>query len=150
MRFSDRTEEELQINLTPLIDVVFLLLIFFMVSTTFSKESQLRIQLPEASVDVEKPAGDNLLEINIGADGAYAIRGPGEDRAKQLINTSQQSLERALRLAAADRADLITVIRADRRTPHESVIRAMDSSRRLGYMHITFSTQQDDGKDEPQ
>ncbi|MDH3688158.1 MAG: biopolymer transporter ExbD [Gammaproteobacteria bacterium] len=148
MRFTDRTEEELQINLTPLIDVVFLLLIFFMVSTTFSKESQLRIQLPEASVDSERTQGDNLLEINIGSDGQYAIRGPTEDKAKQLANTTPQSLRRALKLAAGGRADLITVIRADRRTPHEAVIRAMDTSRRLGYTNVTFATQQDDGKDQ--
>lgn len=147
MRFSDHTDEELQINLTPLIDVVFLLLIFFMVSTTFSKESQLRIQLPEASVDLEKPQGDNLLEISIAVDGTYAIRGPGEDKAQQLVNTNQDSLQRALKLAAGGRTELVTIIRADRRTPHESVIRAMDTSRKLGYIHITFATQQDDSKD---
>lgn len=147
MKFSDHTDEELQINLTPLIDVVFLLLIFFMVSTTFSKESQLRIQLPEASVELEKPQGDNLLEISIAVDGTYAIRGPGEDKAQQLVNTHRDSLQRALKLAAGGRTELITIIRADRRTPHESVIRAMDTSRKLGYTHITFATQQDDGKD---
>lgn len=142
MKFKDSDDEDLQINLTPLIDVVFLLLIFFMVSTTFSKESQLRIKLPEASAEAVQNAQDNILLIEIGESGAYAIKGPGEKRAKQLLNTNFDTLRRAMQVAMKDRSDLITVIRADRRTPHEAVISAMDASRRLGLVHITFSTQQ--------
>ncbi len=141
MRFSDRDGDDANINLTPLIDVVFLLLIFFMVSTTFSKESQLKIQLPQSS-DQPSQAQDNLLEIQISAKGTYAVKGPDDDTAKQLINTTRETLTRAMKQATQGRKELVTVIRADRRTPHESVITAMDITRRLGYTNITFATQQ--------
>ena len=142
MKFKDNYDEDLQINLTPLIDVVFLLLIFFMVSTTFSKESQLRIKLPESSAEAVQKVQDNILQIEIGKLGTYAIRGPGEKSAKQLLNTDFDTLLRALRAAKKGRTDLVTVIRADRKTPHEAVISAMDASRKWGLLHITFSTQQ--------
>ncbi len=142
MRFSDRTEEETHINLTPLIDVVFLLLIFFMVSTTFSKETQLRIKLPESSEDIQQEQQSNVVEIQISGDGVFAVKGPDDASAKQLVNTSRDTLRRAVMAATAGHEELVTVIRADRRTPHESVIQAMDIARRLGLTQITFATQQ--------
>ena len=143
MKFSDRRveDDELGINLTPLIDVVFLLLIFFMVSTTFSKESQLNIQLPEASA-ARTENQPNAVLIEISGDGAYAIKGPEDVDPKRLVDTETETLMRALKLAAdTGDKDLVTVIRADKRTPHEAVVRAMDASRRLGLLKITFSTQ---------
>ncbi|MDH3637507.1 MAG: biopolymer transporter ExbD [Gammaproteobacteria bacterium] len=142
MKFSDRQEEETHINLTPLIDVVFLLLIFFMVSTTFSKESQLRIRLPESSDQKQTEQETQFLEIEISADGVFAIKGPNDEKARELINTTRDTLRRALAEAAGGDTELVTLIRADRRTPHESVIQAMDMARRLGYTDITFATQQ--------
>lgn len=142
MRFSDREEDDVQINLTPLIDVVFLLLIFFMVSTTFSKESELRIQLPESSDEPVEERPNPVLEVEISAEGAYAVKGPEDDSAQQLLDTDRQTLYRALAAAGGNRSDLVTVIRADRETPHESVVRAMDMARRLGHTDITFATQQ--------
>lgn len=141
MKFSDREEEEIQINLTPLIDVVFLLLIFFMVSTTFSKESELRIQLPESSDEPVEQRQNPVLEVEISKDGAYAVKGPADEAAKQLLGSDRQALYRALAAAGGNRTDLVTVIRADRQTPHESVVRAMDIARRLGHTNITFATQ---------
>lgn len=142
MKFQDRTDEEVQLNLTPLIDVVFLLLIFFMVSTTFSKESQLRIKLPEASATEQLDETQRILEIEINISGLYAIKGPADTKARQLLRSQAVDLRRAIRLAAGGEPDLVVVIRADRKTPHEAVIRALDASRRLGYTHITFATQQ--------
>lgn len=143
MRFSDRKDEETSINLTPLIDVVFLLLIFFMVSTTFSKESQLRIQLPESSEEPVEQQTSSLLEIEISSKGVYAVKGPGDAKAKQLLNANRETLRRAImsEIQRDPDAEVITVIRADRQTPHESVITAMDVSRRLGLTNITFATQ---------
>ena len=141
MRFSDHKEEETTINLTPLIDVVFLLLIFFMVSTTFSKESQLRIKLPESSEEPVEQQQAKLLEIEISAKGVYAVKGPSEAKAKQLLNTSRETLRRAIMAEIQGNDNVVTVIRADRKTPHESVITAMDVSRRLGLTDITFATQ---------
>ena len=149
MKFTDRNEEETQINLTPLIDVVFLLLIFFMVSTTFSRESQLRIQLPESSDQPQQEQQTGMLEIEISAEGVYAVKGPEDKKAQRLVNTSRETLYRALLTAVDTQRELITVIRADRRTPHESVITAMDMARRVGQTNITFATQKvfdDNGK----
>jgi len=141
MKFSDRNQdEELGINLTPLIDVVFLLLIFFMVSTTFTKESQLSIQLPEAS-EARTEQQPKMLLIEISGDGSFAVKGPDEAEAKRLIDTEPMTVMNAIKHAAGNADGLVTVIRADKRTPHESVVRAMDASRRLGYLKITFSTQ---------
>lgn len=142
MKFSDREEDDVQINLTPLIDVVFLLLIFFMVSTTFSKESELRIRLPESSDEPIEERRNPVLEVEISAKGVYAVKGPDDESARQLLDTGRETLYRALASATGNRTDLVTVIRADRRTPHESVVQAMDIARRLGHTDITFATQQ--------
>ena len=142
MKFSDHKEEETTINLTPLIDVVFLLLIFFMVSTTFSKESQLRIKLPESSNEPVEQQQTQVLEIEISAKGVYAVKGPKEAAAKQLLNENPETLRRAIINVTKSESDVVLMIRADRQTPHQSVIRAMDISRRLGITNITFATQQ--------
>jgi len=142
MRFRPRTDEDPQLNITPLIDVVLLLLVFFMVSTTFSRESRLAIELPEAgapdSVQEQRP-----LEVEISADGRYAIRGPAEPELRTLRSSDTETLRRALQQAMGGDRELVTVIRADRATPHEAVVRVMDTARRLGITHLTFATQVD-------
>lgn len=144
MRFSDRKDEQddIEINMAPVIDVVFLLLIFFAVATTFSMESEIRIRLPESSDQSIQERQDPVLVVEISAKGDYAVRGPDDDAAKPLLNSDRATLYRALATASGDRADLVTVIRADRRSPYESVIRAMDIVRLLGHADITFATQQ--------
>ena len=145
MKFSRSPQEEVTINLTPLIDIVFLLLIFFMVSTTFSKESQLRIRLPDASPDAEVEQRPSRLVVAITASGDYSIRGPNESTGHHLLSRERSVLVQAMAKAKAKVAqgadDLVVVIRADRKTPHEAVVRAMDVARKLGLVRITFSTQ---------
>ena len=145
MKFSRSPQEEVTINLTPLIDIVFLLLIFFMVSTTFSKESQLRIRLPDASPDTEVEQRPSRLVVAITASGDYSIRGPNESTGHHLLSRERAVLAQAMAKAKAKVAqgadDLVVVIRADRKTPHEAVVRAMDVARKLGLVRITFSTQ---------
>jgi len=143
MKFSRSPQEEVTINLTPLIDIVFLLLIFFMVSTTFSKESQLRIRLPDASPDAEVEQRPSRLVIAITASGDYSIRGPNESTGHHLLSRERSVLAQAMAKAkvAQGTDDLVVVIRADRKTPHEAVVRAMDVARKLGLVRITFSTQ---------
>lgn len=145
MKFSRSPQEEVTINLTPLIDIVFLLLIFFMVSTTFSKESQLRIRLPDASPDTEVEQRPSRLVVAITASGDYSIRGPNESTGHHLLSRERSVLAQAMAKAKAKVAqgadDLVVVIRADRKTPHEAVVRAMDVARKLGLVRITFSTQ---------
>jgi biopolymer transport protein ExbD len=104
--------EEISVNLTPLIDVVFLLLIFFMVTTTFRDESEIEIDLPQAS---EKP-----MEL--------------------VVNTQLDTLKRALRKAKGERDNPPIIISADANTPHQSVVTAMDAARQLGLVRMSIAT----------
>ncbi len=131
MNFRHRKAEELDVNITPLVDVVFLLLIFFMVSTTFDRQSELNIELPEASGEItESEAVD--VEIFIKDDGQFIIN----DIA---VSSKIDSLLRALREAAGDNKDPRIIISADKETTHQAVMTAMDAARQMGFIHITFS-----------
>ena len=132
MNFRHRKTPELDVNITPLIDVVFLLLIFFMVSTTFDRQSELNIELPEASGEIEETEQQDI-EISIDANGKFTIND------HEVINTSIETLLRALREAAGTESEPRVIISADKNTPHQSVMTAMDAARQLGFIHITFA-----------
>ncbi len=135
MMLRPRRDEEPQVNLTPLIDVVFLLLIFFMVSTTFNRETQIAIDLPEASgekLKVEK----QVIEISIDGQGRYFVN------QKRVADGSVASLKRVLRGLLTGGKTPQLMISADRRTPHEAVIKAMDAARQVGLTHINLVTRQ--------
>jgi len=125
--------DEIDLNLTPLIDVVFLLLIFFMVSTTFEKQSKLKIDLPEASAEAVKQEADTVV-IGIDAKGRYFIN----DR--QLVNTQIKTLKMALMKTVGDKKDVPLVLRADAKTPHQSVVVAMDAAAQLGLNRMSIAT----------
>ena len=132
MNFRQRIPEELDVNITPLIDVVFLLLIFFMVSTTFDRQSELNIELPEASGEITE--SEKLeIEIFIGPKGKFTIN----DR--EIINTQIETLMRSLREAAQNDSDPRIIISADKNTPHQAVMTAMDAASQLGFVHLSFS-----------
>ncbi|MBT8126312.1 MAG: biopolymer transporter ExbD [Gammaproteobacteria bacterium] len=130
----ERTDQRVDINLTPLIDVVFLLLIFFMVSTTFDRHANLKVELPEASATISQQQQDPVV-ISIDADGNYFIN----DR--QLVNTTLETLKIALRKTVAEKEkDVPLVLRADATTPHQSVVRAMDAAAQLGLTRLSIAT----------
>ncbi len=133
--------EDPEVNLMPLIDVVFILLIFFMVSTTFQKESEIKIELPEASSDPVEAERDSF-EIVIDADGRYFID------ERQVVNNELDTLKKAISKSLGDRKELPVVIRADRRTPYESVVRAMDAASQLGLVQLSLATSQTETSDE--
>ena len=135
MNLRQTDQDSPDINLTPLIDVVFILLIFFMVSTTFQRESEIKIELPEASADPVEEKKE-LLEIVIDADGRYFID------EQQLVNTELNTLKKAIQKFMGEERKLPVVIRADRRTPYESVVRAMDATSQLGLVHMSLATNQ--------
>ena len=135
MRLRQHITEEPDVNLTPLIDVVFLLLIFFMVSTTFNKDTELSIELPEANGDVRE-VENKTVEIGIGRNGTYSVNN------EQLVKSDIETLKRAIKLAVGDREDPPLIIIADGKTTHQSVISAMDAVRQLGFSHLTFATKQ--------
>ncbi|MEJ2417206.1 MAG: biopolymer transporter ExbD [Exilibacterium sp.] len=133
MKFRRQKSDENGINLTPMIDVVFLLLIFFMVSTTFTKETHLQVDLPEASGD--RPQEEQKqIEILINADGSYAING------KSLVNKQIDTLKAALKETSGGETKMPLVITADAKTPHQAVVTAMDAAGQLGFVHLSITT----------
>lgn len=134
MKFARRTRQEVDVNLTPLIDVVFLLLIFFMVSTTFTKETELSIDLPEAE-GLTSRLSDKQIEISITREGDYAINGVA------LINRDRDTLNSAIAKVSEGDSKLPLIITADSATPHQSVVTALDVSGHLGFTRISITTQ---------
>jgi biopolymer transport protein ExbD len=126
-------EDEPDVNLTPLIDVVFLLLIFFMVSTTFEHQSRIQIELPEATASPEE-IEEESIEIIIDVEGRYFI---GEE---QVVNTELKTLKSAISKVLGDRKVVPVTIRADASTPHQAVITALDATSQLGLTQISLAT----------
>ena len=128
-------EESVEVNLTPLIDVVFLLLIFFMVSTTFDRHAKLKVSLPESSAKATQQQNKPLV-LSIDAKGNYFIN----DR--QVVNKSLDTLKQAIQNTVGDKAikDVALVLRADANTPHQFVVRAMDAASQLGLTKLSIAT----------
>ena len=129
-------EETVEVNLTPLIDVVFLLLIFFMVSTTFDRHATLKVALPESTTKITQQ-DDEPLVLSIDARGNYYLN----DR--QIINQSLDTLKQALQKTIGDAAAIkntTLVLRADANTPHQSVVTAMDAASQLGLTKLSIAT----------
>ncbi len=130
-------EESVEVNLTPLIDVVFLLLIFFMVTTTFDRHARLKVSLPESSSKATQQQAEPLV-LSIDAKGNYFLN----DR--QLVNrqldTLKQALQKTIGKDKKDYKDVALVLRADANTPHQSVVRAMDAASQLGLSRLSIAT----------
>lgn len=137
---SSQEQDETAIELTPLIDVVFLLLIFFMISTTFTKETSLQINLPEASGEegIEQPKS---IEVQVSADAEYAIARSFDGVATALINSNRETLSKALS-EFKNQEGILLIVRADKKATHESVINVLDVAQELGLTNITFATKQ--------
>ncbi len=136
MNFRRRQREEAGVDLTPLIDVVFLLLIFFMVSTTFIRETQLKIDLPEASGELQEVEND-VIEITVDRRGDYAVNG------QLLVNSEMDTLLRSLREVLTEREPSVRVIiTADANAAHQYVVRAMDAAGRVGLSRVSITTRQ--------
>lgn len=133
MKIGGNRKEDLDVNVTPLIDVVFLLLIFFMVSTTFQRESEIEITLPQAVVDAA-PTDEFVMQVTVDREGTYYVNG------QRVINTKLESLKKAMQLVAGDRKDPPIILSADAQTPHQAVITVMDAARQLGFVHLNFAT----------
>jgi len=129
-----KKKRDVELNLTPLIDVVFLLLIFFMVSTSFIRETQIKLELPKA--DVEQLETDpEIIEISIDKEGRMFING------KALVNSNIDTLKRAIQPMLTNNKSTPLIISADANTPYQSVIMAMDAASQLGIRNIKMATQ---------
>jgi len=138
MKISSQQPENRKLNLTPLIDVVFLLLIFFMVSTTFEKQAKLKIELPEASSQPSVSEQQDLV-ISISQKGVFFVNN------NELINAQTQSLKNALQQIVKDSRDMPVIIRADANAAHKHVIMAMDVLGNMGFGKVSMATTQSSG-----
>jgi biopolymer transport protein ExbD len=133
VKFKRQLAEEDSINLTPLIDVVFLLLIFFMVSTTFTKETHLKVDLPQAMGEQALKQSEPL-EILINAQGEYSVNG------RALVNSQVGTLISALGKVSEGDLKRPLMITADAKTPHQAVVTAMDAAGQAGFVHLSMTT----------
>jgi biopolymer transport protein ExbD len=129
-----RRREEPEINLIPMIDVLLVILIFMMVTTSYAKFSELQINLPQAGGETSGTK-QNIITVAVDASEHYAINNQG------LSYTGVDALATALRTAAGNQTDPTIVIDADAKATHQSVINVMEAARRAGYGRITFTTQ---------
>jgi biopolymer transport protein ExbD len=133
MRLSPRRREDPELNLTSLIDVVLLLVIFFMVSTTFVEEGRLKVELPQAS-NVPVTTVQDPIVITVTAQGSYRVN------EQALVNNARETLRAAISKAADGRRNVPVTIRADARATHQTVVTAMDVAARLGFTQVNIAT----------
>lgn len=135
MNLQQTRKEEPEVNLTSLIDVVLLLLIFFMVSTSFVNEAEIQIRLPEASLEPVQGETESL-EIAVTAEGRYLVN------QRPLVNARAETLRAALQKVAGDNPGQDITIRADAEASHQAVVTAMDVAGKLGFININIATVQ--------
>ena len=137
MNLNLRAKAEPEVNMTSLIDVVLLLLIFFMVSTSFVKESQISITLPEADSEAIIEKAPAQLEIMITEQGTYLVNG------RELVNNRPETIRNALQTVSTGDTSLPLTISADANARHQHVVTAMDVAGRLGFTRISIATLND-------
>jgi biopolymer transport protein ExbD len=137
VKFRRRARPEVGIDLVPLIDVVFMLLIFFMVSTTFQRETGIKIDLPESTASARHDE-DTVINLTIGADGAYAVNG------RLLVNNKLATLIRALTDVSGNDRNQRLVITADADARHQAVVTAMDAAGQVGLTRLSIATKSHD------
>ena len=134
MNLQSRSKEEPEVNLTSLIDVVLLLLVFFMVSTSFVRETEINLRLPQAQTRAEPVIEAESLEIVVTETGGYLVNG------RALVNSERRTLRTAIERTIGDTRDLPVLVRADAMASHQAVVTAMDVAGQLGFVQISIAT----------
>lgn len=134
MNLQSRSKEEPEVNLTSLIDVVLLLLVFFMVSTSFVRETEISLRLPQAQTQTEPVIQAESLEIVITEKGGYLVNG------RALVNSERSTLRTAIERTIGESRDLPVFVRADAQATHQAVVTAMDVAGQLGFVQISIAT----------
>lgn len=134
MRFSRRRPDEPEINLIPFIDVLLVVLIFMVLSTTYSRFTELQVNLPSANSEALRERPGEII-VAVAADGRYAVNRQAVDGRSVDVLTAQ------LRQAAGGRDDAVVIISADATAAHQSVVNVLDAARRAGLQRLTFATQ---------
>ena len=138
MNLRPRRSEPPHVDITPLIDVVFLMLIFFMVSTTFDKQTQLKVDLPKAAATETSEEVAEKIEITIDAEGHFYVN------ERELVKQDADTLSRTLQKIADGRSDLPIIVSGDRSAPLQSMMTVMDVAARLGMARLSFVARQSD------
>jgi biopolymer transport protein ExbD len=139
LKLQHHTKEEPAVDLTSLIDVVFLLLLFFMVSTTFEKQALLKVDLPEASVVEDRTEIPDSLELVIDSEGRMYLND------QRLIDSKARTIRAAFVQEAGENRRVPLILRADRLTPHYHVVTVMDVAAQLGFTNLSIATDRSDG-----
>jgi biopolymer transport protein ExbD len=137
-----RTKEEPAVDLTSLIDVVFLLLLFFMVSTTFERQALMKVELPEASAVEDRTEIPEGLELVIDNEGRMYLND------QRLIDSEPRTIQAAMQQEAGENRNIPLILRADRQTPHHYVVTAMDVAAQLGFRNLSIATDRANGSAE--
>ncbi|MFZ2403498.1 MAG: biopolymer transporter ExbD [Methylobacter sp.] len=138
MKFQRKKRENVDITLISMIDVLFVLLLFFMVSTTFSQHTEVNIKLPEAE-GTEAEEHPKTVSLVIDADGIYSLIGD-DGQPHQLTDQNRAGLKQELSKLAENSKDVPFIINADDKTPNKAVMTALDIAGQVGFSHITFAT----------
>ena len=133
MKFKKQSREEPNVNLTSLIDVVFLLLIFFMVSTTFQKDNHITLSLPKAD-NQQRMTRSDVIYVSVDSSGGYAVN------SRALVKSDAKTLSLAIQNLGIDDKDTPVVIAADAQSTHQSVVTVMDVAAHLGYSRVSIAT----------
>lgn len=133
MKFNRPRVNEIEVNLTPMIDCLLFLLVFLLVSTTFNQHSRLNLTLPDAQ-GVPPTSIDERVEVVVQASGKYTVNG------QALAGNDETQLTTAIQQATAERRDMPVIIAADAKAAHQDVVRVMDVAGKLGFMNINIST----------
>ncbi len=134
MKLRSASQEEPEINLTSLIDVILLLLVFFMITTSFVRESQIAIRLPESNSTADSVVEQQQLEITVTVQGSYLVNG------RALIDARPETLQAAIRKVMSDVPQGRATISADAGATHQAVVTAMDIAGKLGFTEISIAT----------
>jgi biopolymer transport protein ExbD len=134
MKLQSRSREEPEINVISLVDVLLVLVLFFMVSTSFLRETEISLHLPEASANAAVEVPSASLDILISRNGSYVVNG------RELVNNERRTLRAAIERLVGEQRDMPVVIRADAAATHQAVITAMDVAGQLGFVKINIAT----------
>jgi biopolymer transport protein ExbD len=134
MKLQSRSREEPEINVISLVDVLLVLVLFLMVSTTFMRETEISLQLPEATIETRAEQPSDKLEIMVTQTGTYLVNG------RELVNSERRTLRAAIERLAGEKRDVPVFIRADAGATHQAVVTAMDVAGQLGFDKLNIAT----------
>jgi biopolymer transport protein ExbD len=134
MKLQSRSRDEPEINVISLVDVLLVLVLFFMVSTSFVRDTEISLKLPEATSEERAETPDESLEIAITKSGSYLVNG------RELVNAERRTLRTAIERLVGDKRDLPVFIRADAAATHQAVVTAMDVAGQLGFVRLNIAT----------